>query len=67
MPYFIVKKADKEYWENPRMYLTAGPQGPYYLLHSFRATDALDTDNLKKLKIAGTLRYKVICMCSMCI
>ena len=41
------------------MYLIRGSHGPYFHLHGFRATDALDTKNLKKLKISGTLRYKV--------
>ena len=53
------RAADAEEWDSPQMFLTKGPHGPYYLLHSFRATDALDTTNLKSLKIAGTLRYKV--------
>ena len=41
------------------MFLTSGPHGPFYKLHSFRATDALDTEHIKNLKIAGTLRYEV--------
>ena len=41
------------------MYLVKGVLGPHYLLYNFKATDALDTGNLKVLKIAGTLKYKV--------
>lgn len=41
------------------MYLKKGVLGPHYLLYKFKATDSLDTANLKVLKIAGTLRYKV--------
>lgn len=41
------------------MYLRTGPLGPFYLLHNFKATDQLDTANLKTLKIAGMLKYKV--------
>jgi len=41
------------------MYLKKGILGPHYLLHQFKATDTLDTANLKVLKIAGTLKYKV--------
>lgn len=41
------------------MYLKKGVLGPHYLLYKFKATDALDTCNLKVLKIAGTLKYKV--------
>ena len=43
------------------MYLTSGPHGPYFLLHNFRATGALDSEDMKSLKVAGTLRYKVNC------
>ena len=41
------------------MFLTDGPHGPFYKLHSFRATSPLDGDNLKPVKIAGTLKYEV--------
>ena len=53
------RKMDMEYWENPHVYLSTGPYGPYYLLHMFSATAALDTQHIRRLKIAGTLRYKV--------
>ena len=47
------------------MFLTSGEHGPYYKLHSFKATDALDTENIKGLRIAGTLRYEVcVCVCA---
>ena len=55
-----VKQEDVEYWENPQMFLASGPHGLYYTLHSFRATDALDSDDIKSIKIAGTLRYEVL-------
>lgn len=54
------QKADTEYWENPQMFLSSGPHGPYYRLHSFKATDCLDTKNIRDLKIAGTLKYEVL-------
>lgn len=57
--WFQAKQADKDYWDNPQSFLSSGPHGPHYLLHSFKATDALDTGNLKNLKVAGILRYKV--------
>ena len=53
-------KADTEYWENPHMFMTSGPHGPFYKLHSFRATGPLDSENIKGLKIAGTLKYEVV-------
>ena len=52
-------KADAEYWENPQMFMTIGPHGPFYKLHSFQATCPLDSGNIKGLKIAGTLKYEV--------
>ena len=30
------------------------------MLHNFKATDELDNANLKTLKVAGMLKYKVI-------
>lgn len=53
------KQEHKTKWNNPQMYLTKGILGPHYLLYKFKATDSLDTANLKVLKIAGTLKYKV--------
>lgn len=41
------------------MYLKRGILGPHYVLHKFKATGTLDTGNLKVLKIAGMLKYKV--------
>ena len=41
------------------MFLSDGPHGPFYKLHGFRATCPMDGDNIKSLKIAGTLRYEV--------
>ena len=50
---------EKRRWENPATYLEEGPQGPYYLLHNFRTTAPLDSSDLKPVKMAGVLRYKV--------
>ncbi len=33
--------------------------GPHFTLHQWRATEKLNTKNVKHLKIAGTLKYKV--------
>ena len=44
---------------NPQIYLKKGVLGPHYILYKFKATDSLETSNLKVLKVAGTLRYKV--------
>ena len=41
------------------MFLIDGPHGPFYKLHDFRATCPMDSENIKSLKIAGTLRYEV--------
>lgn len=41
------------------MYLKSGVLGPYYDLHRFKATDALDTADLKMLKLSGVLKYRV--------
>lgn len=46
-------------WNNPQIYLKKGVLGPHYILYKFKATDSLETSNLKVLKVAGTLRYKV--------
>ena len=32
---------------------------PHFILHQWRATDSIDTEDIKHLKIAGTLKYKV--------
>ncbi|CAI7996302.1 hypothetical protein GBAR_LOCUS1849, partial [Geodia barretti] len=53
-----VKQEDIDYWENPQMFLIDGPHGPFYKLHDFRATCPMDSENIKSLKIAGTLRYE---------
>ena len=72
---FAVKREDKKYWDNPVVYLcSADPtedqdsceyygeahQGPHFILHQWRATDGLNRKDIKHLKIAGTLKYKVI-------
>jgi len=58
--YFILAKQEhKKTWNNPQMYLKSGRLGPYYILHNFKATDELDNANLKTLKVAGMLKYKV--------
>ena len=60
-----VKRADVEYWQNPQMFLASGPHGPFYRLHSFRATSPLDSEeDIKTIKIAGTLRHEVNCSSS---
>ena len=59
LSHISAQKADTEYWENPQMFLCSGEHGPYYRLYSFKATDCLDTKNIRDLKIAGTLRYEV--------
>lgn len=59
LSHISAQKADAEYWENPQMFLSSGPHGPYYKLHSFKATDCLDTKNVRDLRIAGTLKYEV--------
>ena len=41
------------------MYLKSGILGPHYVLQKFKATDALDTADLRMLKLSGVLRYKV--------
>ena len=53
------KQEHEETWNNPRMYLKSGMLGPYYDLHNFKATDALDSADLKMLKLSGQLKYKV--------
>lgn len=53
------KLDEKRRWENPATYLEEGAHGPFYLLHNFRATAPLDSQDLKPVKMAGTLRYKV--------
>ena len=53
------KQEHDETWNNPRMYLKSGMLGPYYDLHRFKATDALDTADLKMLKLSGVLKYRV--------
>ena len=54
------KREHKKTWNNPQMYLRSGTLGPYYMLHNFKATGELDNANLKTLKVAGMLKYKVI-------
>ena len=58
-PNCLAKQEHKKTWNNPQMYLKKGVLGPHYLLYKFKATDTLDSTNLKVLKIAGTLKYKV--------
>ena len=41
------------------MYLKSGLLGPHYILHKFKATDALDTDDLRMLRLSGVLKYRV--------
>lgn len=41
------------------MYLRSGTLGPHYVLEKFKATDALDTNNLEMLKLSGVLKHKV--------
>lgn len=53
------KLDEKRRWENPATYLEEDPQGPFYLLHNFRATAPLDSNDLKPVKMAGILRHKV--------
>ena len=50
---------EKRKWENPTSYLEAGPDGPYYVLHDFKATEPLNCSDVKSIKIAGMLKYKV--------
>lgn len=55
----LAKREHKKTWNNPQMYLRSGTLGPYYMLHNFKATGELDNANLKTLKVAGMLKYKV--------
>lgn len=54
-----VKQEHDEVWKNQRMYLKSGTLGPHYVLEKFKATTALDTTDLKMLKLSGVLRYRV--------
>ena len=59
------RRDEKRRWENPEMYLSSDQLGPFYRLYDFRATDSFDTASLQRLKIAGTLKYKVgRCLCA---
>lgn len=53
--------ADAEYWDNPQVYLLPGDEHTeaHFVLNNFRATEPLNTAQLKNLKIAGTLKYMV--------
>lgn len=55
------QKADAEYWDNPQMYLIPGNETAkaHFVLYNFKATEPLNTSQLKNLKVAGTLKYKV--------
>lgn len=53
------KTKEAKVWEVPHAYLQMGQHGPYYVLHSFRSTEDLDTKDKKKLKVAGILKSKV--------
>ena len=58
----IAERADAEYWDNPQVYLVpAGDEHveAHFVLHNFKATEPLNTSQLKNLKIAGTLKYMV--------
>ena len=50
---------EKRKWDNPTSYLEAGPDGPYYRLYNFKATEMLDSVDLRNVKIAGMLKFKV--------
>ena len=50
---------EKRKWDNPTSYLEAGPDGPYYRLYNFKATETLDSADLRNVKIAGMLKFKV--------
>ncbi len=46
------------------MYLEEGKCGPYYTLYNFKCTHQLDAlNNLKSMKVAGLLRFKVHVQC----
>lgn len=55
------ERADVEYWDNPQVYLVPGDEHveAHFVLHNFKSTEPLNTSQLKNLKIAGTLKYKV--------
>jgi hypothetical protein len=55
------ERADVEYWDNPQVYLVPGDEHveAHFVLHNFKSTESLNTSQLKNLKIAGTLKYKV--------
>lgn len=57
----VAEKEDVEYWDNPQNYLIPGNEeiGSHFVLHNFKATEPFNTPELKKLKVAGTLKYKV--------
>ena len=59
------ESTDAEYWDNPQVYLVAGDEHveTHFVLYNFKASMPLNTPQLKNLKIAGTLKYKV-CTCS---
>ena len=46
-------------WKHPQMYIKSGTLGPHFVLENFKATDALDTADLKMLKLSGVLKYRV--------
>ena len=50
-----------EYWDNPQVYLVPGDEHveAHFVLHNFKATEPLNTSQLKSLKITGTLKYMV--------
>ena len=52
------RRNEKRKWENPEIFLSSDQQGPFYRLYDFRATDSFDTLSLRRLRIAGTLKYK---------
>ena len=55
------ERTDTEYWDNPQVYLVPGDEHieAHFVLHNFKATEPLNTSQLKNLKIAGTLKYMV--------
>ena len=57
----VAEKEDAEYWDNPQVYLVPGNEETknHFVLHNFKATEPLDTTELKNIKIAGTLKYMV--------
>ena len=68
--WYTAKIEEAEYWENPQVYLVPGNDEvkAHFVLHDFKATEPLNSSQLKSLKIAGTLKYMVCrnCLQIMC-